>query len=139
MSGRPALAPVHEVRAVPSQFTIFGGARAWQDAVERLTPMIDKVARALAGADEQFREDLVQEGHIAIWDLDPSRFDAEGEHYLRRAVAVRMRLAARRERVQSKRRRVGRKRVREAMDAATNTGTPTQPFGREASHALADT
>lgn len=86
--------------------------------MERIKPMIEKVARALAGADDQFREDLVQEGLVAIWDLDPSRFDAAGEHYLRRAVAVRMRLAARRERVQAKRRRVSRKRVREAMGAA---------------------
>jgi len=115
---------VHDVRAAIAQFTVFSGTRAYEQAVQRLQPMIEKVARALAGADDQLREDLVQEGQVAIWDLDPSRFDAAGEHYLRRAVAVRMRLAARRERVQSKRRRVSKTRVREAMQAATTVVNP---------------
>lgn len=102
-------------------------------AVERQTTNGPSDApTALAGADDLFRQDLVQEGLVAIWDLDPSRFDEPDEGYFRRAVAVRMRLAARRERVQTHRRRVSRKRVKQAMEAPA----PFPERGAGGTHAL---
>ena len=125
--GRPALPPVHPVYAAPAQFEEYGIRRAFEAASDRLRPMIERVAAALAGADDLFRQDLVQEGLVAIWDLDPSRFDEADEGYFRRAVAVRMRLAARRERVQAHRRRVSRKRVHQAMEAASPPHSGSAP------------
>jgi DNA-directed RNA polymerase specialized sigma subunit len=120
-----AASPRYTARAEREQYTVYTIGRAYGLAVARMTPLIEKVARSLAQGDSQLYEDYVQEARIAIWEIDPSRFDESDERYLRRAVVMYMRLAARRERRETGKRRVRRDVIERALQAAAGEG-PTQ-------------
>lgn len=120
---RPGTAsPRWRARARRVQFEVYSVGRAYGLAVERMTPMINKVARSLAQGDTQLFDDYVQEARIAIWDLDPARFDETDEKYFRRAVVTYMRMAARRERRQSGWRGAQRDVIERALEAAAGQG-----------------
>ena len=62
-------------------------------ALARFEPVLRRTARQLT-ADPDLREDLVQEGRVRLWELDPTRFDlrrVEDVGYLCRALINRMR------------------------------------------------
>ena len=61
-------------------------------ALARFEPMLRRTARRLT-ADPDLREDLMQEGRVRLWELDPTRFDlrkADDIRYLCRALINRM-------------------------------------------------
>ena len=127
-----AASPKYTARAERAQYEVYTIGRAYGLAVERMTPLIEKVARSLAQGDDQLFEDYVQEARIGIWEMDPSRFDESDERYLRRAVVLYMRLAARRERRETGRRRVRRDLIERALrDAGGEGQTQTQEKGDE--------
>jgi DNA-directed RNA polymerase specialized sigma subunit len=127
-----AASPKYTARAERVQYEVYTIGRAYGLAVERMTPLIEKVARSLAQGNSQLFEDYVQEARIAIWEMDPSRFDESDERYLRRAVVLYMRMAARRERRETGCRRVSRALVERALlNAGGEAQTETRDKGDE--------
>jgi hypothetical protein len=68
------------------------------EALGRLRGFIRANARRLAADDPAFAVDLEQEGGIAVWRLDPTRFEVDDEPYLRGGIFKQMQRAARNER-----------------------------------------
>ena len=60
------------------------------EAVAKFRRFIRYGAMVLAGGEVDVAEDLEQEAYIVLWELDPSRFDADDDGYLLRAVFKRM-------------------------------------------------
>ncbi len=81
----------------PLQRQVFTEGRAFGAAAERMMRYIRGTARSLAEGDEDLARDLEQEAVIRLWELDPSRFDAAGDPYLRRAMRMQMMMALRKE------------------------------------------
>ena len=73
-------------RAVREQVTVYGSGNAWAKTAQRFSKMIDREARRFADKDPGLYADLVQTAHIAIWELDPSRYPPEEHGYFRKSV-----------------------------------------------------
>ena len=89
-----AVAPV---AASYYQRQVFAEGRAFGIAAARRMGFLRRVARIISRGDRQLAEDLLQEALIAMWELDPSRFDAEDEHAFLRMLVDRMKQVRRRE------------------------------------------
>ena len=89
-----AVAPV---AASYYQRQVFAEGRAFGIAAARRMGFLRRVARIISRGDRQLAEDLLQEALIAMWELDPSRFDAEDERAFTRMLVDRMKQVRRRE------------------------------------------
>lgn len=69
-------------------------------ALRQLMPYIATVARRMVPDDPDLFEDVVQEGLVAVWEMDTSRFEDADEGYVKRRAAKRMATFMRRERLQ---------------------------------------
>ena len=97
------------MRAVPlrgREYEVHGPDAAYEDARRRLAPIVRLLARRLAPGDEDLTEDLQQVAWVALWLLDPSRFDESGQGYVKQALWSRMLNALDQERRESHRPRV---------------------------------
>ena len=90
---------VSPITASYHQRQVFAEGRAFGMAAARRIGFLRRVARMISRGDRQFADDLVQEALIAMWELDPSRFDASDERVFMRMLVDRMKQARRKERV----------------------------------------
>ena len=64
------------------------------EAIAMFDPYIQRKAARMAARYSTEAEELVQEAHILLWRLDPTRFDAADVEYLRRQINARMHVVA---------------------------------------------
>lgn len=69
------------------------GRDSLEQALELFEPLLRRVARNLT-RDPDLQEDLIQEGRIKLWEMDPSRYDLgrmEEVRYVARSLIRRVR------------------------------------------------
>ena len=84
-----------DAHAAPEQFRVYPVGAAWYAAYVRLKPAIDAIASQLSRDRPQLRDELVQIGLIALWELDPSRYRAKDLPFLKRGIEWQMQMFAR--------------------------------------------
>lgn len=75
----------------------FDARDAVPEMLAELTPFIRRSAASIALDDAALAEDLVQEAAIQLWQMDPTRFDADDRDYVCGVLYKHMQDAARRE------------------------------------------
>ena len=86
------------MRTPASRVVVYAQDAAHTASILQFSGFIRAVARRLEPDDSDVRDDLVQEGMVAVWEMDTTRLLAEDEGYLKRGVAWRMADFMRRER-----------------------------------------
>ena len=97
----PASLPTPKCRGINAtrfQLVAFTQGWAFEKAWSEMRAYVRKSAEHLAQGEADFADDLEQEARIALWDLDPSRFDEDDAEYVKTALRNRMKDAARKER-----------------------------------------
>jgi hypothetical protein len=59
--------------------------------------VIERIARKLSYGSDELRQDLIQEGSITLWKLDPGKATVNEDAWIRQAIAKRMMSYLRRE------------------------------------------
>jgi DNA-directed RNA polymerase specialized sigma24 family protein len=86
---------------IPKLVVDFDARDAVPEALEEFKTYIRVTSRIVArdfAGDRSVAEDLAQEAAIVLWELDPTRFDANDVEYLRSAMYTRMKFMGRKER-----------------------------------------
>lgn len=81
-----------------SQREVTGPECAMRRVLQRFDGRLRAASRRLAAGDEDFAEDLLQEAHVALFELDASRYTADDDAFLCRKMVWRMWEVTRRER-----------------------------------------
>ncbi len=71
---------------------------AVEEAIKRMRPFIRATAQHLSEGDIELAQDMEQEAGIALWRVDPTRFDATDDEYLHGVLFKTMQKTRRRER-----------------------------------------
>lgn len=82
---------------IPKLIVDFDTAAELPRALAQHRKHIHFSARRLARRDSMLQEDLIQEAAIRLWEMDPSRFDADDAEYVERELQRRMSHAAQRD------------------------------------------
>ena len=85
-----------DAHAAPEQFRIYPAGAAWYAAYQRLKPAIDAIAAQHSRQRPVLRDELLQIGLIALWELDPTRYREKDLAFLRRGIEWQMQMFARR-------------------------------------------
>jgi hypothetical protein len=81
------------------QRQVFAEGLGFALAAEKRMRFLERSARVFSRGDCELAQDMVQEALIELWDRDFTRFDADDERELRKALLARMRFARLRERL----------------------------------------
>ena len=81
------------------QRQVYTETRAFAAAAERLLPLLGRAAGVLSRGDAQLAQDMVQEALIDLWEFDITRFAAQDELVLKKALYDRMKMVRLRERM----------------------------------------
>jgi DNA-directed RNA polymerase specialized sigma24 family protein len=83
---------------IPTSVIDIDTRNAVPEALEEFRAYITKNSRIIARDIARYRpfaEDLAQEAAIALWEIDPTRFDADDVEYVRGVLYKRMQTVAR--------------------------------------------
>ena len=105
-------------KLLPAQYIVYTDDAAFTVAFARVRKFVEYRALKVSDGDPDWADDLVQEARVHLWELDPSRYTAADDAFVRASLWRRMIDCARAERderfTRIKRTRPGKRRRRAA-------------------------